>query len=208
MANNVGIIRTPSSNWNSVKRAMDYLKISNVLISQKKDFTDIAHIIIPGTGTYGDVIKDLENQRIIDSIFALKGEGRFVLGICLGMQIMGEQSTESSNVSGLGWFTYSCLNFENIRNRNKELKTPHTGWNFVNSIKAPASSIVNDGDYYFSHSFYVPIDATEHIAIGVTENGLCFTSAFKEDNIIGLQFHPEKSQAKGLEVLKKFSEQK
>ena len=208
MVNNVGIIRTPSSNWNSVKRAMDFLKINNVLISQKKDFTNISHIIIPGTGTYGDVIKDLENQGIIDSIFALKSEGRFVLGICLGMQIMGERSTENSNVSGLGWFTYSCINFENIQNENKELKTPHTGWNFVNSIKTTASNIINEGDYYFSHSFYVPINETERISIGVTENGLDFTSAFKENNIIGLQFHPEKSQAKGLEALKKFSEQK
>lgn len=208
MANNVGIIRTPSSNWNSVKRAMDYLKIGNVLISQKKDFNGISHIIIPGTGTYRDVIKDLENQGIIDSIFELKSEGRFVLGICLGMQIMGKRSTESSNVSGLGWFTYSCLNFKDTPIVKKELKTPHAGWNFVNSINSSESNVVRDGDYYFSHSFYVPINETEHISIGVTENGLDFTSAFKEDNIIGLQFHPEKSQAKGLEVLKKFSEQK
>ncbi|MFO8109616.1 MAG: imidazole glycerol phosphate synthase subunit HisH [Thermoplasmata archaeon] len=159
-------------------------------------------IILPGVGNFGEVMERLEPLR--DHILEAAAEGKYILGICLGMQLFFNTSEERSG-RGLGLLNGEVSRFRKVR-------TPHIGWNqlWINK-ECPILKDVPDGSYfYFVHSYYVEPEEPDIVA-GSTEYGsgeeqVSFPSVVWDDNVFGVQFHPEKSSEKGLRMLKNFRE--
>ena len=196
----VGIVALNSSNFRSIGRAISWLDIKNVFIDNATELNTVSHLILPGVSSFGSVMNELISRDFIEDIEKLKKKGLPILGLCAGMQIMGASSEESPGVAGLRWFEYKSRSIK--PNLNFGVRSFHTGWNEVyahgnNSFESLP------GVFYFNHSFYVQ-NIAENEIYGKTEYGQMFASVVRRDNIIGAQFHPEKSQSNGLSFLREF----
>jgi len=196
----IGIVALDSSNFRSISRAISWIGIENVFIDNSKELNTVSHLILPGVSSFGSVMNELISRDLIEGIEKLKKRGLPILGLCAGMQIMGDSSEESPGVTGLRWFEYKSGAIK--PNLDLGVRSFHTGWNDVyangkNSIESLP------GVFYFNHSFYVQ-NLPENEIYGKTEHGQLFPSVVRKDNIIGAQFHPEKSQSKGLSFLRDF----
>ncbi len=160
-------------------------------------------IILPGVGAFGDAAKKLRESGLFDVIIHEANQGKPLLGICLGMQLLLEKGYEYGEHDGLGLIP-GAIRFigETIE---KDLKIPHIGWNELHfpQEKHPVFQDIKDGDHvYFVHSYH-GTDCVEHTA-ATTEYGGTLTAAVAKGNVIGCQFHPEKSGNVGLKILKNF----
>lgn len=158
-------------------------------------------IVLPGVGAFGALSKFLRDSKLFEPLQLRTTEGAKILGICLGMQLLSETSEESSGYKGLGVFKNHCKKFEGAN-----LRVPHTGWNQVsiNSQHEVLRGLSSEFSAFFSHSYYVPID--KNYSFGITEHGCEFSSILAKDNIIGVQFHPERSQSNGRKILSNFAD--
>ena len=196
----IGIVALDSSNFRSIGRAISWIDIEYVFINNCKDLNNVSHLILPGVSSFGSVMNELISRDLIEDIEKLKEKGLPILGLCAGMQIMGESSEESPGVTGLSWFEYKS---EAIKpNLDLGVRSFHTGWNEV-YIHGKNSISSLPGAFYFNHSFYVQ-KLPENEIFGKSEHGQMFASVIRKDNVIGAQFHPEKSQSKGLDFLRDF----
>jgi len=147
----------------------------------------------------------LQESGLTEAVHESITKGAWFLGICVGLQWLFDGSTEASGVAGLGHFAGMCERFP-ARFEGAELKSPHVGWNSLEGIREDSRLLrgVQDGEFvYYTHSWRAPlIQATA----AVTEYGGSFTGVVEQDNVMGVQFHPEKSSAVGLQVLKNFVE--
>jgi imidazole glycerol phosphate synthase glutamine amidotransferase subunit len=192
----IGIIDFGGGNIHSVKKAFDYLGFMSKVISSLSDFKGIDRLVFPGVGSYGHTIQTLSSLKMLHPIRNWIEEDRPFLGICLGFQLLLQASEESPGYKGLGFFKGKCLRFI------KE-KVPQIGWNNI-SLKNnhPLFSDIRSRDYfYFVHSYYAQPEE-EKIAWAQTFYGITYTSIAGKGNIIGVQFHPEKSGFTGLQLLK------
>jgi len=175
------------------------------ITSNKEDILNAEKIIIPGVGAYNNGIENLVDLKLIEILNKKIIVDKIpVLGICLGMQLMAE-SSEEGTLTGLGWIKGKFVRFNN--NLNNTLKVPHMGWNFV-SIKKQSRIFFNlpeNPRFYFVHSYYALLENNEDI-LTTTNYGHEFVSSFERENIIGVQFHPEKSHKYGMTILKNFIE--
>ena len=191
------IIDYGAGNLASIKNGFKKSGVDAELISNPGGLENASGIILPGVGSFGDAMEKInEFKPALDS--AIKNGIPF-LGICLGLQVLFEKSSESPGSMGLGFFKGECVRF------NEGLKVPHMGWNNLELTGVnPLFEGINEGDkFYFVHSYYVsPKD--DKIIAAKTDYGVKFASACAKDNIYALQFHPEKSSLKGLEILKNF----
>ena len=159
-------------------------------------------VVLPGVGAFKDCMNELVNLNLTDTLVeAIKG-GKPYLGICLGLQVLFSESEEFGRCRGLDIFSGKVPRFP-----AGDLKVPHMGWNVlkVQRDNPLLSGIPDDSYFYFVHSFYVAPDDSSIIST-TTDYGLEFTSMVWKDNIFAVQFHPEKSQAMGLRILKNFSD--
>lgn len=162
-------------------------------------------IVLPGVGAFGDAAKKLRESGLFQVIIDEATAGKPLLGICLGMQMLLEKSYEYGEHQGLGLIPGSIRPIGNMI--PKDYKIPHIGWNALRfpQEKHPVFKDVKEGDHvYFVHSFH-GTDCAEHTA-ATTEYGGILTAAVAKDNVVGCQFHPEKSGAVGLKILKAFCE--
>ncbi len=204
----IGIINLGLSNVGSVQRMIKRNGGNSILISNHVDLKSVNKIIIPGVGHFDEGMNALHKCGLKEAIieFANKRSSH-ILGICLGMQLLCRGSTEGLSV-GLGLVDGEVkkFNFVDVTYRN-DPKIPHMGWNRVNVIKENFL-IPNQAElyrFYFVHSYYVIPDFNE-IIIATTNHGVDFCSAFKQGNIYGVQFHPEKSHRYGMELIRRFLE--
>ena len=162
-------------------------------------------LILPGVGAFDEGMKSLEGHGLIPVLEEKVVEGRTpMLGICLGMQLFADRSEEGAR-PGLGWIRGDVRRFSFQRT---DLKIPHMGWNTVVPAKGDRilEGMGGDTRFYFVHSYhFVCADARD--ALLTAEYGQAFTAAVRRDNIVGVQFHPEKSHRFGMQLLKNFSEQ-
>ena len=159
-------------------------------------------VVLPGVGAFRDCMLHLHERNLTEAIMGAIRAGKPYLGICLGLQVLFSQSEEFGRTPGLDVFAGKVLKFP-----EGSLKVPHMGWNNINiKSRPPLFEGLQGGEYfYFVHSYYVKPD-DEGIIAATTEYGVEFTSAIWRDNVMAVQFHPEKSQTLGLGLLKNFGE--
>lgn len=201
----IGIINYGMGNLASVKNALDYLEIESKIIDNPSDLEKIDKMILPGVGAFGMAMDNLNNSgfsSVIKELVMVKQKP--ILGICLGMQLLLESSTEHGHHTGLGIIEGQVKMFDKDLIR---LPVPHMGWNTVTAEIMNKVLFKNheiDATYYFVHSYYCSIKDTSSVA-GITEYGIPFHSSIEKNNIFGCQFHPEKSQKSGLNIFKNFN---
>lgn len=186
-------------NLRSVQKAFNKLGYDAIITGDKAVIESASHVVLPGVGAFADAINLLKTTGLDKVIIAEANKGKPILGICLGMQLLFESSSESGVHEGLGLIKGKITRF------NIDLKVPQVGWNAVKVAKP--SKILNnvDGEYfYFVHSFCAA-DINDETC-GITDYSVEFTSAVEKNNIFGVQFHPEKSGESGLKILKNFAE--
>lgn len=194
------IIDYGMGNLKSVQKAFLKIGATVKVSSNTEDIEKARAIVLPGVGAFPDCIRNLREKGLLESIVKAIYTGKPYLGICLGLQILFDESEEFGISKGLGILPGKVKRFSV---ENRELKIPHMGWNSIKIIKrAPVFRDIPDESYfYFVHSYYVEPASPEIIATE-TEYGKRFVSSIWKDNIVATQFHPEKSQALGLKMLK------
>lgn len=196
----VAIIDYGAGNLQSVKKALDYLGAENEITQDENKIMAASHVILPGVGAFGDAMNSMRERGLVDVVKQAAREKNF-LGICLGLQLLFESSEESPDAQGLGLLKGEIVNIP----KNCGLKVPHIGWNSVDiKQKDGIFSGINEGSYfYFVHSFYLK-GAEDDVVAATTQYGVEIECAVQKGNLCGVQFHPEKSSAAGLTLLKNF----
>lgn len=192
-------------NLRSVQKAFEKIGCNAIISNNKETIQNAKKLVLPGVGSFKDGMKHLQELQLIELLHKKVIEEQTpILGICLGMQLFSKRSYENGETKGLGWIDAEVIKFQ-IEDLN--LKVPHVGWNEIHFQKTPNilfSNIDNQKDFYFVHSYYVR--PNEDVTIAKTNYGFEFTAAMNKDNIFATQFHPEKSQSNGLQILKNFGE--
>lgn len=199
----IGIIDYGAGNLRSVQNALAVCGAGDVaVISRPAEMEDCAKIILPGVGAFPKAMERLSQAGFPEALERqVRGRGKWFLGICLGMQLLLDYSLELGRTAGLGWIPGGVLRFPEIPG----LAVPHMGWNDTRpAAESPLwKGIPEDADFYYVHSYFVDCAAPGDV-LARCEYGLPFVSAVARENIFGVQFHPEKSQANGLQLLRNF----
>lgn len=199
------IIDYDAGNIGSLKNMLKKLGHDSHLTSDIALISAASKVILPGVGSFDYGMMKLHDLGLIATLNKKKEEGTPILGVCLGAQLMCH-SSEEGKMEGLKWIDAKVLKFPNQID-NRKLLVPHMGWDKVKSRKS--SNLFNglspDSRFYFVHSYYINC-MQEFDSLSKNQYGISFDSAFERDNILGVQFHPEKSHKFGNQLLKNFLE--
>ncbi len=198
----IGIVDYGVGNLFSLKSSLKFLEADCIVTNDADVIYKCDKVILPGVGAFEDARKKLGEQGLDSCVCELAKKGTDILGICLGMQLLFDKSYEYGEHMGLGLVPGEVKLIETDNN----LKIPHIGWNAL-SIKQGENVfkyILNGAHVYFVHSYYATNCAKDTIA--TTEYGIELTAAVRKDNVVGMQFHPEKSGRIGLDILRAFIE--
>ena len=205
----IAIIDYDMGNVRSVQKAFEAVGHQAVITRNRQVIADASHVVLPGVGAFGDCMRNLESYNLIDPIHQSIHSGKPFLGICLGLQLLFTESEEFGSHKGLNVIAGKVIRFQSKAAEDGVglLKIPHMGWNAIRLRKpSPLLEGLSDGCYmYFVHSYYVA-PADEDMVCTATDYGKTFVSSIGRDNIFACQFHPEKSQAGGLRMLKNFGD--
>ena len=186
----------------SLRSSLKSLGVEAKLVSNPEELKDSDRIILPGVGAFGDAVKKLRETKMFDALKEEAGAGKPILGICLGMQLLLEKSLEFGVYEGLGLIKGEVRPISEVIPEG--LKIPHIGWNGLKFKPHPVFKDIKQGDcVYFVHSFSAQNCPS---VIATADYGAELAAAVAEGNVIGCQFHPEKSGAVGLAILKSFCE--
>ena len=200
----VGIIDYGAGNLGSICNAIKYLDIDMQIISSPINIGQFSHLILPGVGSFGKLANNLEKKGWPNKIKEFVQKGNSLFGVCVGMQLLFENSEESKGSVGLNLIKGTF----NIFEKSINLPLPHVGFNEVKHKNTPIwKGIENKSPFYFIHSFRIE-KTTDRAVVAKTTYGNEFVSFVEKDNIYGSQFHPEKSHYVGLKLLKNFLETK
>lgn len=200
----IAIVNYNIGNLASVANALEHISIKNMQVSIEKDPNKLASydkIILPGVGAFGDAIANLENSGMKVALLEFIKSGKYVLGICLGMQLLFQKSFEFGEHLGLGIFSGEVVKF------NTEFKIPHMGWNrctFTNDAHPLLKNIKNNVYLYFVHSYHIRCKHNNNILATCNYGGYDFPCIVAKENVLGIQPHPEKSHQEGLKILENF----
>ncbi len=199
----VGIVKYGAGNIFSVMASVKKIKKDCYFIENEDDIEKAEYIILPGVGNFSEGIEFLNKRRLNEKIKEKIKNGVPFLGICLGLQMLFEYS-EEGNKEGMKILKGKVVRFKNIN-----LKIPHMGWNSLKILKNNylLEEIPENPYFYFAHSYYV-LPEENDIIYGKTEYGINFSSLIIKENIVGVQFHPEKSGENGLKFIRNFLEKK
>lgn len=194
------IIDYGMGNLASVQRAFEKLQVNVKVSSNKEDLRNATSLILPGVGAFRDAINLLDESGLTSVIKEEVAKGKYIIGICLGMQLLYEKSFEYGEYAGLGLIEGS------IEYLDVNLKVPHMGWNnlkFTNND--PILKYIKEDEYvYFVHSYYALSDNSEVLAYSDYEKKV--PAIVRKNNVYGIQFHPEKSGETGMNILKAYKE--
>ena len=197
----IAIIDYGMGNLRSVQKAFEKVKAKAMITQNPKDIKRATKVVLPGVGAMKPAMEKLESLGLIPVLKEAIDSKKPFLGICLGLQLLFEESNEGGIVKGLGIFRGKVVRFS-------QLKVPHMGWNQI-QIKQSDCAIFQDiadlANVYFCHSYFVQPEDKSLIATA-TDYGAVFASAINKRNVFGVQFHPEKSQDVGLKILQNFKE--
>ena len=208
----IAIIDYGMGNLRSVHKAVEQVGDEAKIISDPQGIKDAAKIILPGVGAFRDCMHNLAGRGLLEPLVAAIAAGKPFLGICLGLQLLFDESDEFGTHRGMGVLPGKVTRFPDAIKDPQDaasLPIPHMGWNTIEIKKdTPLFAGIEDGSYfYFVHSYYaIPADPTDIVA--TTPYGIGFACAVQRANIYAVQFHPEKSQEKGLQLLQNFGKLK
>jgi len=206
----IAIIDYGMGNLRSVQKGFEKIGSEAFITNDPQTVLRADRIVLPGVGAFRDCMHNLEQGGFVEPILKVISEGRPFLGICVGMQLLFSDSVEFGLYNGLNVIPGHVLRFpDQMKVGEEKLKVPQMGWNQLNIVRRPPlfEDIDNDSNVYFVHSYYVKPDDSRVIA-ATTDYGFEFCSSVWKDNVVATQFHPEKSQAIGLKILKNFAELK
>lgn len=200
----IAIVDYGMGNLRSVEKAFHAVGQHAFVASDPERVARADRVVLPGVGAFGAAMDNLRASGMADAVTSFIQSGRPFLGICLGLQLLFSESEESRQNPGLGLIPGRVLRFSL---GNADLKVPHMGWNALEIHKPapPLKDMPDGGMAYFVHSFYAAPQDSEVVA-ATTTYGVEFCSAIWKDNVFAVQFHPEKSGALGLAVLKDFGD--
>ena len=197
----IGIIDVGIGNIGSLRGALYSQGWDTKTVATVSDMTDVSHLFLPGVGSFSVAMQRLRASGLIDSIHQHADNGRPIMGICLGMQLLADQGEEGGRSTGLG-----LIPGETIRFRiPPPFRLPHVGWNVLHPQQQHPllKGIRADVDFYFVHSYFFNAYRQADV-VGTTEYGINFPSFVASGSVVGAQFHPEKSQRNGLRLLDNF----
>jgi len=199
----IALIDYNMGNLRSVSNAFDKIGSHAKVVNDPEKLKDFDKVILPGVGAYKDAMEHLQSNGMQESIMEFAKSGKPLFGICLGMQLLLENSEEFGFTKGIGLIEGSVKKFDKSKFDHK-LKVPHMGWNelFVQHDSKLFKGMNREIYLYFVHSFHVT--CRDEFAIGKSFYGYDFVSAVEKDNIYGFQPHPEKSHENGLKILENF----
>lgn len=197
----VAIIDYGAGNLSSVKKALDYLGAESEITQDRNKILSASHVILPGVGSFGDAMNSMQERGLVETVKEAALSGKPFLGICLGLQLLFEESDESPDVKGLGLLKGRIVTIP----KDNGLKVPHMGWNSVELKQRNGifDGIDDESYFYFVHSYYLK-DADVDVVAGVTHYGVEIQCAVQKGNLSATQFHPEKSSKAGLKLLENF----
>lgn len=194
----IAIIDYGMGNLASVRKALTYLKLDNIITDDINIIREASSIILPGVGSFQQGMRNLKNRGLIEVLtHEVINNKKPFLGICLGMQLILDQGTEPESCSGLGWIKGCVKPIKNIR-----LPIPHLGWNRVYDPDAPNEPDSKQNNYYFIHSYHVVPE--EDLKLTYVDYEYPLVASLRKGNIYATQFHPEKSQESGLQLLESY----
>lgn len=203
MSNRVAVIDSGLCNLDSVRRAVELCGGDPVLVAEGDHFPAVDRIILPGVGAFAEAMRRLGERRL-DRLLADHVREREIpfLGICLGMQLLASDGTENGNTRGLGWIDGEV---RRLIPRDEQTRVPHMGWNEVHHDGSPVlfEGIPSGTDFYFVHSYHLVCEQAGDVASTTPYCG-GFASSVQRGLVFGVQFHPEKSQRHGLQLLRNF----
>ena len=194
----VAIIDYGMGNVASVQKALRYLKIDSKVTSNFEEINDSKYIILPGVGSFRQAMENLEKRNLVSFLKKKVAEGKPFLGICLGMQLLAERGHEDGLTAGLGF-----IEGDVVRIPESDLPVPHIGWNNITVNIPQYFDNLKDNNFYFVHSYFFNASNIEDVSATVNY-GKDLVAVVQKNNVFGTQFHPEKSQKSGLQVLKNF----
>ncbi len=198
----VVIVDYGMGNIRSVVNAFEYVGAKVKLTKKLPDIKDAAAIVVPGQGAFRDCIANLRKNNLTETLTdEVVKKGKPFLGICMGLEILADKGFEGGEFDGLGWISGTTKRFK----LSSQYKIPHLGWNEI-KIKKPTwlfKGLSPNPSFYFAHSYYLqPKDPSWIVAS--CHYGIKFAAALQKENIVAVQFHPEKSQHDGLQLIKNF----
>ncbi len=199
----ISIIDYGMGNLRSVQKAFEKVGHQAIITADPAQVAAADKVVLPGVGAFEDAAAELRRLGLVEPVLEAIDSGKPFLGICLGLQLLFDVSYENGRHEGLGVIPGEVVRFD----LPKEFAVPHMGWNQLNIRRRPPilEGVAEGAFVYFVHSYYVaPADA--EVIATETDYGIPFCSMIWRDNVFATQFHPEKSQAEGLKILKNFAE--
>lgn len=201
----IAIINYNAGNITSVARALQNIGQEFVITDDTKKLDTASHVIFPGVGAAGEAMAYLREKKIDVWLKNYINSCRPLLGICLGTQVVLDYS-EENETKCVGLVAGSTKRFpDKLTTEDQTLKIPHMGWNSVKFRRNHPvfKDISPDAEFYFVHSYY-PAPSDDRAVLGITDYGIKFCSVLAQDNLVAMQFHPEKSGRPGLQILRNF----
>lgn len=210
MKKNVVIVDYGHGNLYSINQACIQVGYNPIISSSQSEIANADTLILPGVGAFKVAMEELMNKNLIEPIFEFVQKGNYLMGVCLGMQLLFDSSDEFGNNKGLGLVQGTVERFPSVIN-DKKIRVPHIGWNNIqkaskeNNWNSTPLVNINEQDYlYFIHSYYAKPHNLNNILSISQYQEFEFCSSVQKDNVFGFQFHPEKSAEQGLSIYKNF----
>lgn len=198
----IGIVDLDMGNLRSISNAIAATGNDATILDSPEGFEDVSHLILPGVGSYRQAMSHMASRGLYEPVRAFAATGRPLLGLCLGMELLATSGDEGGFGDGVGLIKGHVRRFDQA----KVPSIPHVGWNDVHFGRShPVLAGVREGvDFYFVHSFFFDVEHDSDVLGRVEYGGSEYAAIVANDNILGFQFHPEKSQRNGLRLLENF----
>jgi glutamine amidotransferase len=196
----IGVVDYGMGNLKSVCNSLEHIGEAPVVLGRPQDFEGVTHLILPGVGAFAAAMDNLHGRGLVAPILNHVAAGKPFLGICLGMQLLAEAGSEPVETKGL------ALIAGRVDKMASGVRLPHVGWNNLDFVRPHPlfEGVKRNVDFYFVHSYH--FSAPAECELGISDYGGRFCAIVGRDNIVGIQFHPEKSQDNGLKMLENFAQ--